>query len=288
MSAKKLPRVFIGSSTEALDTAYALQTCLEFDSEPKVWTQGIFQSSSFTLKDLVISLQNFDFAVFIFQPDDVVTMRDQSMQAVRDNVVFELGLFMGRLGIEKCFILKARGEPRLHLPTDLMGLQPLEFNADRSDKNVLAALGPAAHSLRGIFSKFQKVDLGITAVAATSEPEKKRNLERYLTIWNSEVLANDRQKARKGLAMNVAEDDTGQDYETVTRLLAFIETVCDAATRGELDSTALDEQLGKSIREFHTYAGHFFRNAIHGGDPWVSEVIQTWLVDCDKLKTKSL
>lgn len=65
---RDLPAVFIGSSVESLNTAYALQTNLEFDSEPTVWTQGIFNASSYTLKDLVAALDRFDFAIFIFSP----------------------------------------------------------------------------------------------------------------------------------------------------------------------------------------------------------------------------
>jgi hypothetical protein len=38
------------------------------------------------------------FAVLIITPDDVVSSRDIEAQAPRDNVMFELGLFMGRLG----------------------------------------------------------------------------------------------------------------------------------------------------------------------------------------------
>ncbi len=281
MSTTALPRVFIGSSTEALSIAYALQTSIEFDSEPTVWTQGIFQPSSFTLKDLINALQSFDFAVFIFNSDDVVTMREQSMQAVRDNVIFELGLFMGRLGLDRCFIVKARGQASLHLPTDLVGMQPLEFSANRSDNNMLAALGPAAHMLRGLFAKLGRVGTLTLGIGPISESEKRRNLERYLAIWNSDLLRGDRERANKGLPLNIMDDENGEDTSTITRILAFLETVCDAASRGELDSNALDNQLGQTIRRFHSHAGHYFRNAAHDGDIWVSKVIEAWLYSRD-------
>lgn len=287
MKKKELPRVFIGSSTEALNVAYAFQTSIEFDAEPTVWTQGIFQPSSFSLKDLVTALQNFDFAVFVFNADDVVTMRSQSRQAVRDNVIFELGLFMGRLGLDRCFILKPRGQPELHLPSDLIGVQALEFNADRSDANLVAALGPSAHSLRGSFARLGRIGVVTSNVDAAPELELTRNLERYLAIWNSEILLADRQRANAGLALNIAEDDTDQDTTTVNRLLAFFETVCDAASRGELDSNELDRQLGNSMRQFHGYAGHYFRNAVHGGDVWASKAIETWLQSRGSCELKS-
>lgn len=277
MMPNSLPRVFIGSSTEALNTAYALQTSIEFDCEPTVWTQGVFQPSSFTLRDLVSALQKFDFAVFIFNSDDVVIMREKSRQSVRDNVVFELGLFLGRLGMDRCFILKSRGQPELHLPTDLIGVSTLEFSASRSDNNLLAALGPAAHSLRGLFAKLGRIDSQISAENSVPASEKQRNLNRYLAIWNSDLLKHDRQLASAGLATNVIEDETGRDTEIVNRLLAFLETVCDAAVRGDLDTSELDVQLGTTIRRFHVYVGHYFRNVMHDSEIWTSKVIAAWL-----------
>ena len=44
------------------------------------------------------ALDQFDFAVMILSPDDMTESRDQSYASPRDNVLFELGLFMGRLG----------------------------------------------------------------------------------------------------------------------------------------------------------------------------------------------
>jgi len=37
------PRIFVGSATESLDIAYAVQENLEHNAEITVWTQGIFE-----------------------------------------------------------------------------------------------------------------------------------------------------------------------------------------------------------------------------------------------------
>ena len=66
----RLPALFIGSSVEGLHTAYAIQQALEYEAEPTVWSQGIFQPSNSALSDLVKSLSKFDFAVFVLSPDD--------------------------------------------------------------------------------------------------------------------------------------------------------------------------------------------------------------------------
>jgi hypothetical protein len=141
------PSLFIGSSVEGLDPAYTLQEALEYDCEPTVWPQGIFNPTRATLADLLQVARNTDFAAFIFTPDDVRTMRREDGRVPRDNVVFELGLMIGAIGPERCFFV-APGDERLQLPSDLIGLTPLTYVSKRRDENLLAALGPAANKIR--------------------------------------------------------------------------------------------------------------------------------------------
>lgn len=142
------PRLFIGSASENLDVAYAFQEVIERDAEVTVWTQGIFELSKYTLDALTEALDGFDFALFVLSPNDIITMRDETKRVARDNVIFELGLFIGRLGRERSFIVVPRGTDDLHLPTDLMGLTPALYEADRTDGNLVAALGPAGNKVR--------------------------------------------------------------------------------------------------------------------------------------------
>ncbi|OCK50626.1 hypothetical protein BA768_19550 [Chryseobacterium sp. CBo1] len=65
------PRLFIGSSKESLDVAYSIQESLNYDANCTVWTQGIFQLNKTSLDSLIKALDNFDFAIFVFKPDDV-------------------------------------------------------------------------------------------------------------------------------------------------------------------------------------------------------------------------
>jgi hypothetical protein len=141
------PRIFIACSREALDVADALQENMARDAEVTVWDQDVFQPSSYTLEDLVKVLDRVDSGVFIFSPEDTVKLRDVTYAAVRDNVLFELGLFIGRLGRERNFIIKPTGVEEFRLPTDLMGLGLLEFDAQRQDGNLNAALNPACRKI---------------------------------------------------------------------------------------------------------------------------------------------
>lgn len=141
------PRIFIGSSTESLNIAYAIQELLP-DMEVTVWTQGIFQLSNNILDNLTAALDNIDFGVFVFSPDDLLVIREQRLSSARDNVVFELGLFIGRLGKHRSFFVIPKDRSDFHLPSDLLGINPATFDPNRQDKNLRAALGPACNQIR--------------------------------------------------------------------------------------------------------------------------------------------
>jgi hypothetical protein len=141
------PKVFIGSSSEGLEIAYALQSNLEDDGEITVWTQDVFRPSEFVLESLLKQLDTADVGIFVFSPDDTVVIRGGEHPAVRDNVILEVGLYVGRLGRDRCFIVLPRGSnPRL--PSDLLGVTILNFDGARADGRLEAALGPASSKIR--------------------------------------------------------------------------------------------------------------------------------------------
>ena len=69
----KKPRVFIGSSTEGLDLARAIEEHLVQDTEPVLWTNDVFSPSSTTIESLEETLDTVEYAVLIVTPDDVRT-----------------------------------------------------------------------------------------------------------------------------------------------------------------------------------------------------------------------
>lgn len=160
----KKPKLFIGSSVEGLDVAYAIQDNLSHNSECTVWDQGVFNLSETSLESLIKTLNTSDFGVFVFTPDDYIVIRGESNLAVRDNVLFELGLFVGRLGRERSFIVVPDNK-QFHLPTDLIGISPAKYEATRSDKNIKAGTGIASNHIRnaikslGLFDKSESSNI---------------------------------------------------------------------------------------------------------------------------------
>jgi hypothetical protein len=139
-----LPSVFIGSSSEGLEIGRYLQQALEQTKLCTVtrWDQGVFQASSYTMESLTDAAQRADFAVLIATGDDTVSSRGESRAVVRDNVIFELGLFIGALGRTRTYIVADKTQP-FDLPSDLHGLTWLPYSR-RHDNNQRAAVNDAA------------------------------------------------------------------------------------------------------------------------------------------------
>jgi hypothetical protein len=139
------PFVFVGSSSEGLTVAKALQSGLTEAADITLWTQGIFQPSYGYLESLVKALDQADFAILILTPDDTTASREQELNSPRDNVIFELGLFIGRLGRRRCFFVHEKAVD-LKIPSDLLGISGATYRS-RSDNNLQAALGPVCTSI---------------------------------------------------------------------------------------------------------------------------------------------
>jgi predicted nucleotide-binding protein len=144
-------RIFIISSAEALPIARAIENAFEYDPfNVTVWTDGVFRASWYPIESLEQQLDSSDFAIAIASPDDVVESRGKSASTARDNVIFELGLFIGRLGRKRSFLLEPRGE-EVKLPSDLSGITTIPYRVT-NDKGSGVAVGPACNRMREIIN----------------------------------------------------------------------------------------------------------------------------------------
>jgi predicted nucleotide-binding protein len=142
-------RVFIISSAEALEIARTIQNA--FDHDPfsvVVWTDGVFRAAHYAIESLERMLDQSDVAIAVAEPDDITETRGERRGSPRDNVIFELGFFMGRLGRHRALLVEPRGE-EVKLPSDLAGINTITYKyAD--GKDLARALAPACNRLREI------------------------------------------------------------------------------------------------------------------------------------------
>jgi hypothetical protein len=125
-----LPKVFVASSSEGLPVVDVIHTLLKGTlskmANVSPWP-GEFQLSKAYIESLESLLDTSDFAVMVLTPDDRTKSREAERWSPRDNVVFELGLFIGRLGRERCFLIQ-RDDVDLKLPSDLLGIEAASFS----------------------------------------------------------------------------------------------------------------------------------------------------------------
>jgi predicted Zn-dependent protease len=204
------PRIFIGSSVEGLNIAYSIQQNLTHDAEVTVWDQGVFELSKTTIESLVEKLDDSDFGIFVFSGDDITTIRDTTKTTVRDNVLFEFGLFIGKLSRERVFFITPSNTD-LHLPTDLLGITPGKFEANRDDGSLQAATGPVSNQIRQQIKKLGKraenEDIG-------KYPDEKEGLNSKENDWISDLISRKFDNAKKKLrALNKSEKDENTKIE---------------------------------------------------------------------------
>jgi CRP/FNR family cyclic AMP-dependent transcriptional regulator len=112
----------------------------------------VFLVSWYPLETLEEKVNHSDFAIAIVTPDDETKSRDEATPSPRDNVVFELGLFTGRIGRKRSFLLQPCGE-EIKLPSDVTGITTIKYK--HSGGKLASALGPATNQMREII-----LDLG--------------------------------------------------------------------------------------------------------------------------------
>lgn len=118
--------IFLGSSLEAKDFMEKIAIKLEeLGVKPLLWNakgEGIFVASTNTIDALISIAHRVKAAIFVFNSDDKIWNEKTSLEGldcVRDNVLFEYGLFMGTLGKQNvCFICKEKPK----IASDLKGI----------------------------------------------------------------------------------------------------------------------------------------------------------------------
>lgn len=168
-------KIFIGSSKQSLETARFVATIIEeANHTPQIWNDpGLFIAGSYTTENLERISKDVDAAMFIFNEDDKQWLGNEKKEIVsivRDNVIFELGLFAGRLSLKNvCFC--CLGNPKI--ATDLSGVTFINLEKRNAARNEIIAWINTLKILRETDNSPRVVNRGYKVF----ENEKKANSE---------------------------------------------------------------------------------------------------------------
>lgn len=146
-----LQSVFIASSSKSLVWARELQEALSGRMPSvrfAVWDQDIFQPTSNAITDLLKLVKKSSAGIFIFSPDDDIEIDGVQKTITRDNVVFEYGLFVGHLGLERTLLITPALQKNYRLLSDVSGLTTIRFSFDAVEEyDRQALLGPIVNKI---------------------------------------------------------------------------------------------------------------------------------------------
>lgn len=193
------PKVFIGSARESIDIASAVHEGLSYHAEVTPWYAGTFHAMNYTMEDLESRLDVTDFAVFIFSPDDIVERRGETVLAPRDNTVFEMGLFWGKLKRDRVFFIVPESVEamqngdiikKFHLLSDVHGLTVLKYET-RSDGNVDAAVSRACRQINLKITRLGLYDDPAEALTeAKVEMARDESLHHFFLYFSKKLMSD--------------------------------------------------------------------------------------------------
>src|SRR5579872_56534 len=169
------PAVFIGSSSEALPLAALVKDKLHGAAEVRLWNEGIFEPGMTTIESLERNLRKFEFGVFVFSGEDQVTMKGLTSAAVRDNVVFELGLFTGLHGRNRTAIVYDKTK-RPDVLTDLAGVTMATYEMSGPYANLGAALETPCKTIASLIARLEPEEWAATWEMPSGRVDEKLQL----------------------------------------------------------------------------------------------------------------
>lgn len=193
------PNTFIGSSREAMQLANAVQAQISFCTQVTPWYAGVFKGNEYTMESLEKELDQHDFGIFIFAPDDVALHRNKYVFITRDNTLFEMGLFWGKLRRNRVFaivpaevqdrddLIKGEKVADFHLLSDLHGLTLLKYDL-RTDGRDEAAVSVACQQIiRNIRDQGFYADPNRQLAEKEFELHQKQSLLHFFWEYNRNI-----------------------------------------------------------------------------------------------------
>jgi hypothetical protein len=243
-------RVFVASSSEQLSVAGQVSAVLARDARLAVepWNEGVFDFSKSFIESLERQLDVSDFAVVILTADDPATVREEAVNLPRDNVIFELGLFIGRLGRERCFFF-VDGDADTRIASDLEGVKPVHFYRDAD---------ALAHGKPSLADQTQRVTSQMLALGVRYKPDDQvRHRQRELWLFARGLEGHWWERMRAGEDKASALSYVQISLEPASNSVRLHGDVYDLYGKplAEWDSVATSVVLGPQPRLFYRWQG---------------------------------
>lgn len=158
-------KIFIGSSTEGYQIAEKIKD--EINAQLGDWIvcetwkgDDVFDINSGTLDSLIKASRKYDYGIFVATADDDLIKRDIQTKSMRDNVLFESGLFLGSLGLQRAFLLTHKN---VGLPSDFNGTTLLTFDENK----LYESIGSIVNEIEKTKNSYNLKPIPSTALALT-------------------------------------------------------------------------------------------------------------------------
>jgi len=200
----KKQRVFVASSSEQVRVAREVASALNESKllDAHAWEEDVFEFSASFIESLEKELDRADFAVVILTADDAAKVRKKAVNLPRDNVIFELGLFIGRLERPRCFFFIEK-RSKTKIATDLSGVCAVEFDR-KAD--------PARPGSLNLMSQVEKVKEQMLDMDERYKPSPKvREGQESLWRFSGRFAGQWWERMKKG-----EDDKSALSYLTVT------------------------------------------------------------------------
>ncbi|MEZ6098444.1 MAG: nucleotide-binding protein [Pirellulaceae bacterium] len=221
---KPLPTMFIGSSSEKLDVVDLFVEVFSPYVECTKWTLADEfgnRGSQTTFSALCDAARAYDFAIFVITPDDILVHRDKDYLTPRDNVIFELGLFVAMMGPERvqAYVqqldehIVRHDNTSLKLPSDTLGINMPRFATSEDRKRLKSSIDAVTKDFANATRILSFRDISPNLAVGWGFEISERHFEVKLgagPIEKARVIINNRQivlAARLGNKFKNFEDD---------------------------------------------------------------------------------
>ena len=154
-------RLIIVSSVENRSIANAVQDDVRGHAEIESLTLDFLRLSSSSISSLTLVLEGIDIGVIILGPDDLASLRHEEFQVARDRVMYQVGLFAGKLGRDRCFVLAPGSADDDNRSINIPGLNICYIDPNKLKSDMKAAIGSVGNEIRlAVLSLRQERRLG--------------------------------------------------------------------------------------------------------------------------------